>query len=285
MDDMKTFLSVVRGRSLEAAAEILGVNHSTVYRRLARLEERSGGALFDRQGATYLPTPRAKAILPVALRLERESAAFERSLTARAQELEGRVRVTVPLGLLHLTHGAIAAFHGRHPRVTITLNTSTEVVDLIRGDADIAVRNVDSPNPDLVGRRVATVAWAVYARVRADPTELRWAFYDDRLRRLPAVQYRRRTWPDVLETYQVDGTLAMTQTLTSDDVAGFLPCHMGDTESALVRISEPVPMAGLWVLYAPELRKSRPVQAFSEELIDSLSRWRELLEGNRPSSW
>ena len=285
MDEMKTFLAVLRGRSLEAAAEILEVNHSTVYRRLQKLEERSGGKLFDRRGSTYTPTPRAQGILPVALRLERERAAFDRVLLGRAEHLVGRVRVTMPPGVVPLVRSALVEFHLRHPNVTLILNADQSVVDLLRGDADLAIRTTHAPDPELVGRRMAPVCWAAYSRVVGDPSEMRWAVYVESLRRVGGVHHRRRKWPDVLEAYQVDSALSMVQILSADDVVGYLPCYIADTEPALRRLTPPEPHGYCWVLYAPELRKSPHMHELAEHLMSVLTRRRGLFEGTRPAPW
>lgn len=279
MDDAKTLLAVYRGGSLEAAAEILGLNFTTVYRRLARMEARSGGALFDRQGSTYVLNDRGRLLLDPAVRLEQEMAVFQRELTARTSDLEGQLRLTLPPSLLGLLRFDIATFRQGNPKVSVWVDAGLELVDLVRRDADLAVRCTEAPDPRIVGRRVAELAWAAYSRVDADPNRLPWVGYASSTRRAPAVLYHRKTWPDVVEAFRVESAVTMLQVLGASDVVGYVPCHLGDLEPGLKRLSEPRKHSAVWVLYAAELRRSRPVLALADRLIDGLSRYRGLLEG------
>lgn len=280
MEDYRTLLAIVRGRSLEAASELLEVNHSTVYRRLVRLERRTG-KLFDRNGSVYTPTKRAQAILPVALRLEREAIAFERIVSTRTQQFAGKLRLTLPSTLLPLVRHAIVDFQAANPNAQITILDTSEIVDVLRGGADVALRMTSSPDPDLVGRRIASVAWCAYARIPADPTTLRWAAYTEGFRRLEAIRYRRKTWPGVVEMVRVESVSSMVQILGADDLAGYCPCYIADTEPALRRLTDPIAHGSAWVLYAPELRKSHQLQALVESLVSTLQRRRHLLEGRQ----
>lgn len=282
MDEVKTILAVARGGSLEVAAEILGLNYTTVYRRLIRIEERCGGALFDRQGSTYRPNDRGSSLLESAVRLEQEIAAFERELTSRVGDLEGQLRLTVVPSLLPLIRSDIAAFHASNPKTTISVDASTVLVDLIRGDADVAVRAIDSPDPRLVGRKVADVAWAAYSRVDGSPASLPWVGYADSMRRIKAVQFQRKEWGDANEVFRVGSMETMIQVLSASDVVGYLPCHVGDAELGLRRVSEPTLHGKVWVLYAAELRRSRPVLSLAECLMEGLARSRPHLEGRPP---
>lgn len=281
-DDARVFLAVYRGAGLVAGAASLGVNHSTVYRRLLALEARCGGQLFDRLGATYVLSALGRELLPAAEQLEASTLAFEHAVNARSERLEGQLRVAVPTEILPLVRREITAFGVQHPDVSIVLDGS-EGVDLARGDVDVGIRVVDAPDPRLLGRRVNDVAWAVYGRAAAPPASLPWVVFGDRARRQPVVDYQRQHWSDVRVAFTVDHPTNMLDLLNAADVAGMCPCYLADQEPGLRRLSMPVALEGLWVLYPASMRGNRSVRTFAEGLVKGLAAHHDLFEGARPA--
>lgn len=278
MEQVDTFLAVLEAGSLDGAATLLGVNHSTVYRRLQRLEDTAGGPLFDRQGACYLPTPFAHQLSALAIDAREAHRDFLRGLTARRDDV-GEVRCTLPLGVHALVAPGIVRFRRAHPEVSLTVEERADIVDLARGDADVALRIQEDPDPDLLGRRIAPVGWAVYARRRASLTELPWVVQHPRHRERTPVRHQRATWPDVDVAYVADGLTMVMDLLHSDDVAGYAPCYLADRHSALVRISEVHHHGFAWVLYPEALRGAPLAKAFVDALYDAAHYRRRLFDG------
>src|SRR5262245_35520465 len=98
-DDVRYFLAFARVGSMQAAAKLLGVNQSTVQRRIAELEARLGRRLVERHGGSYRLTALGEELRPAAERVEAAVAAFERDIAARDKGLTGTVRLTCGSGV------------------------------------------------------------------------------------------------------------------------------------------------------------------------------------------
>jgi DNA-binding transcriptional LysR family regulator len=130
-----------RGR-MQAAAKALGVNQSTVQRRIAELEKCLGHRLVKRHLGGYRLTELGDELLPAAEGVEAAVAALERHLAACDKGLSGTVRVTCGSSLAACLRQTplIDAFHSRHPGLRVELVISERYVDLSKGEADIAIR-------------------------------------------------------------------------------------------------------------------------------------------------
>ncbi|PLP99141.1 LysR family transcriptional regulator [Cupriavidus pauculus] len=163
-DDTRIFLALQREGTLRRAARVAGVDQATVGRRLAALEHALGATLFLRTSDGYVLTPAGENALRSAEKME----AFANDLVRQAQgtdsRLAGEVKVTTTDSLaLEFVIPAIARLHADHPDVRVMLNTSTQILNLARREADIAIRNMKPDNPDLVARRLARWPVGLYA--------------------------------------------------------------------------------------------------------------------------
>jgi molybdate transport repressor ModE-like protein len=94
-DDIRYFLAVARGGSVRAAAKSLGVNHATVLRRIAQLEERLGALMFEKLPAGYRLTVAGEEVLELAKQMEASSLKLETRVLGRDQSVRGLLRVTL----------------------------------------------------------------------------------------------------------------------------------------------------------------------------------------------
>src|SRR5271156_1316427 len=177
-DEFRLVKSIAEARSLVGAAETLGVNHSTVFRRLAAVEAAVGARLFERARAGYEPTAAGEEMIALATTMAESVQEFERRVAGRDVKPTGELTVTVPGAVgLHLMPGIVAEFRAQHPGVVVALILSNQMLDLSRRDADVAIRLTNDPPETLVGRRICTGRWAVYRRrdtaggAEADTTE------------------------------------------------------------------------------------------------------------------
>jgi DNA-binding transcriptional LysR family regulator len=163
-NDLKFFLAVARQQSTIAAGKTLGVNQSTVHRRLVELEKRLQRKLVTREPSGYRLTDYAKELLPYAQRIESDIKDFERHVLDQTRELTGVIRVTCPEPIVfRITKSSLMdRFHERHPALRIEFLSSDRYLDLTKGEADIAFRSGDT-DEELVGRKIADSLWAVYA--------------------------------------------------------------------------------------------------------------------------
>lgn len=181
-DDLRVFLAVLRAGSFSGAAEDLGIEQSTVSRRVASLETELGQPLFDRTPSGPKPSALAERMRAHVERLSSEVQAIADLAAGDASEVEGRVRVAmtesfaVHVFLPHL----YAELRRRHPRLHIDVLCSTGSADLGRREADLAIRFYRPLQGDLITQRMASLPTAVlakrtYAEAQPlDPEQLDW---------------------------------------------------------------------------------------------------------------
>ncbi|MEM1418485.1 MAG: LysR family transcriptional regulator [Myxococcota bacterium] len=181
-DDLRVLLAAAREGSVSAAARSLGVEQSTASRRLARLERALGVVLFDRRPDGLRATAAAETILADAEGAEAAIARLEARASGLGQEVRGVVRVAATDALANLVLvPALPELLRAHPQLSVALITATGLSDLVRREADVALRNVRPEHPDLVSRKLAHVdlvpcastAYLAERRARA-PSDLDW---------------------------------------------------------------------------------------------------------------
>jgi len=165
--DIRLFLAILDRGSLVAAAEHLNLTQPSVGRRLAAMEQRFGTSLFVRAGRRMQLTDAGNAILDSARRIEREMLAIERSLEVQSTALVGEVTIsaTEGTGTEWLTP-VLRDFHDRYPEILLKVQIENRAVDLIRREADIALRLGQPVQPDLIAKKLVTVGFGLYASQR-----------------------------------------------------------------------------------------------------------------------
>ncbi len=293
-DDLRSFLAVARHGSLSGAARALGVNHSTVFRRLNGLEERLGVRLFERLPTGYVPTAAGEEMLATAARVEEEITALDRRLSGRDVRLTGSLRVTttdtLALGLLppHL-----ARFRKAYPGIELELVTGNAFFSLSKREAVVALRPSRDPDEAMVGRRLSGIAVAVYGAAAylarhgrpEAPGDLAAGHAlvagDASLAHLGAARWLRRHAPEAAVALRCNSWMSQLAAVRAGIGLGALPCFLADPDPELVRVLPPQEeMASeLWLLTHPDLRHTARVRAFMDLLADSLRRERARLEG------
>ncbi len=164
-DDISVLLAVLREGSFTAAAHSLGVEQSTVSRRIAALERALAASLFDRLATGPRPTDLAERLRVHAERVEAEVHALADLASGHEREIRGRVRVALneSLAVQVVIPRLLAELRALHPHLDVDLVTSDHSADLGRREADIAVRFYRPTTGDLIARRVATMRTAVLA--------------------------------------------------------------------------------------------------------------------------
>jgi len=192
-DDLAVLLLGLEHRSLSQAARALHTSQSTASRRLLRLEERLGGRLFDRTPEGLRPTALAEQVAPFARLIAGHMADIQRVASGHEAAPHGRVRLAVIDGLApYFVMPGLESLRRQHPGIELDLIAGHAVLDLVRGEADLALRFVRPTAPDLVVRPLAEVTMGVYAHPRLvdrPPAELPWlAFYD------PSARFQETQW-------------------------------------------------------------------------------------------
>ncbi len=161
-DDLRFFLACMRTRSLSAAARSLGVQQSTVSRRLVALETGLDTSLFHRTSAGLVPSDFAERIQPEVELMENRMAAISNLAAGESAEISGPVRLALTEGLaLNMLLPSLQRVYEQYPRLKVELITSDKLVDLTRREADIALRFVPPTKGELVFQRVARLKMGI----------------------------------------------------------------------------------------------------------------------------
>lgn len=284
-DDLRVFLELHRLGTLTAAASRLGVHTSTAQRRLTALESSLGTRLFDRSPSGLTPTAAGEAMVPLATQVEEDVDTLRRSMVGRDQSPRGPVHLTAPEPLLPLLVGPLAEFRRRYPDIDLQVSFSDRFYDLDRREADVALRPSATPPETAVGRRIADVAWAVYAAPASldiNPQDtLPWAIFGDELGRLSVAAWWRDHHGQSPVHLTVNSVSAMRQVVACSPCRGLLPCFVGDPDPGLLRLHGPIdaPESGLWLLVHRDLRRAARVRALLDHLWQTLAGERALFTG------
>jgi len=163
-DDVRFFLEVSRGRTFAAAAKKLGVDYTTVGRRIASLERELGAKLFERTPDGFVSTEVGEDLRGAAERMEAAALELERRALGADRRLSGAVRIASTETMAQaLVLPAVRALHERHPDIRVHVLTGAARLDIARREADLALRYVRPEKGSLISRRVARVAFAAYA--------------------------------------------------------------------------------------------------------------------------
>jgi DNA-binding transcriptional LysR family regulator len=296
-DDLKYFLAVARHGSTLSAAKALSLSQSTVHRRLEELEERLGHRLVLRSPAGYKLTELGKEMLVYAERVEEAALAFGRRLSEAGIGLSGSVKVTCPeaVGSRLMRSSLIADFQRRFPTLSLEFVMSDKLIDLGKGQADIAIRGIEPRDEALICRRIADTPWAIYAssayckRKRApgaiiDIGQHEIALFDVELGQHLINQWFKQIAPNariVARCNSISGLLAAAK---SGIGLAALPIAVGDVEEGLVQVLGPVPelTTHFYLVMHRDLRDTPRVKAFSTFVDENLRGFRALLSGEPP---
>jgi DNA-binding transcriptional LysR family regulator len=163
----RSFLAVMREGSLSGAARALGMAQPSLGRHMRELEDALGAPLFARSPQGLTPTDLAHELMPHAQAMASASAALRRAATTRQDVIAGVVRITASEVIgAEVLPAMLADFRQRHPGIVIELSLSNQAEDLLRRDADIAIRMVRPTQDALVARHVGNIALGLYAHKR-----------------------------------------------------------------------------------------------------------------------
>ncbi len=163
----RSLLAVLREGSLSGAARSLGVTHPTMRRHLDELEAAIGATLFVRSPAGLVPTERALELREPAETMEATFEHLVRTATADAGAIAGTVRITASEVIgAEVLPGILAALKSDHPGLNFELHLSDAIEDVLRRDADIAVRMVRPVQADVLTRKVAVIELGLFAHRR-----------------------------------------------------------------------------------------------------------------------
>lgn len=293
-DDLRHLLAVARHGSTLAAGRALGVDQSTVQRRLVELERRIGQSLVQRQPTGYCLTEFGQEMLPYAEAVEQAVLAFEDHLRALAAEIAGVIRMTCPEPIVYrITQSALLdRFHARHPALKVQFVMSDKYLDLSQGDADVALRSGDTEDGALVGRKIGDSIWAVYASLSyierhgrperiEDLAKHALVGFDETMARHRTAEWLRKVAPDAPLISRSNSVLGLVHSVKAGIGVGPLPIALGDAEPDLERVLGPVAeLTRIWrLLTTAELRRTPRVSAFFDFIVEEIENLKPIITG------
>ncbi len=289
-DDMRIFLAVARIGSVSGAARNLGVQHSTVSRRLQQLEASLGVRLLDKKRSGYELTPAGEDLRDAALRMEREVLGVDGALLGLDANLSGTLRVTTVGNMASsFLMPMLARFNTIYPEVTLQLTVSNADVSLPEREADVAIRVTNSPPESLIGRKIGKIVSTVYGS-QAYLTSMRARHETPKWIGVNCCNYHshwtKKLSGDEAFNFCVDEPLITQETVRQGLGLAVLPCHMGDRDPDLARYMEPLPEMDLdlWLLYHRDLKRTERVRVFREFIAAEFETIGDLLEGKLATS-
>ena len=289
-DDARMFLAFAREGSFSAAAKRLGVQHSTISRRIHALEKDLATPLLERSATGYVMTEAGQQLMESASNMERELLHFEASSSGQADAPSGDLHVTAIANMgSTILMPLFARFNAAYPSINLRVEVTNNSVRLAERDADVALRQTNTPGETLIGTRLATVASAVYgskdycASVSAGRAAEKWVGVD-------CCDYHRtwtkQAWPQLDHSFCVDDTSLTVAALKEGLGVGFLPCFLGDNEPSLVRFREPEKKheLGLWLLYHRDLKRTKRVILFRQHMQREIEALSSVFDGTAVAS-
>ncbi|MCL9779852.1 LysR family transcriptional regulator [Vibrio sp. S4M6] len=163
-DDVRLFLIVSQSGTLSGAAKRLHVDQTTVGRRLTSLETKLGSTLFLRTNAGLVLTATGQKVIDIAKEMEQLALSFEKQVSGEDDCLEGEVRLTTTDTLTEdFVLPALQTLSNRYPDIKVILSTTTQQLDIVRREADIAIRTLRPTQQDLIVRQLGCWEVGLYA--------------------------------------------------------------------------------------------------------------------------
>ena len=290
-NDLKYLLALKRAGTLAAAARELSVDHSTVSRRLAALEEEIGNTLLRRTPEGLVLTEAGEQAASTAEVVERTTSELLARLAGADDRTEGPVRLTIPEGFIPRVAQALARLHQAHPGLKVELLSAVAALDLLRGEADVALRMFRPMQQGLVARLLGNVGWSLYASeaylARKGPVSVgelaghELIAYDEELKSSPGQRWldeNARTASVVMR----GGSMRSIQVAIAQGLGiGSMPCFVAANDPGVRRVvPETIASGDAYVVTTPDLQKVKRVRLVIDALVEMYERDRALYLGS-----
>ena len=276
---LEYFLAVARTGSLSGAAKLLRVNHSTVARRLDKLEQQLEVRLFDRLNNGYRLTEDGHALKKRAGQVEHEINQIQGVFSGSEAELRGTLTISKPSsGLLNLAP-LLVAFHHRYPDINLVLTAGGERSEIARMEADVAIRLTNDPPEELVGYKLGQLPINIFGsraylkragtRDLAEYDWLIWHDDDSVLNMEPALKrdipnarivLRTNSYNELFEAVNAGMGISLLSSLRLPKTHQLQPLS-----PALYQFDR-----GVWLLSHPDLRNRERIRVFRDFMIEHL---------------
>ena len=279
--DLEIVLTLVRCGTLANAGERLGVDASTVFRSLQRIERGIGQMLFSRSRAGYQASELALVMAGHAELLETALESARSAAQIRSDDVSGNVRITTTDTILHgLVAPTLQTLKASHPLLSFELHTGNALTSLTQRDADIAIRATTHPPQHLIGKQIGPIRVALFGSkngIVQSTADLKsgkavWIAPDDAIPDHPSVLWRKRHFPKVQPTYRVNSILTVMELINQGLGIGVVPMFLAKKQPELLQLTEVIDecQTELWLLTHAESRHLRRVSAVYGYLAQTL---------------
>ncbi|KDC52301.1 LysR family transcriptional regulator [Pseudoalteromonas fuliginea] len=275
--DLQYLLSVANEGSLSAAARSLGVNHSTVLRRLDTFEHRHKLRVFHKLPTGYKLTVEGQKLLESAVALESTVKELERKIFGQEMKLEGLLRITTTDALFRLVLGNhLAAFHQLYPKIQLDLSLTSRRLDIAHLDADVAIRPASELPDPLAGMKLCEIAFGVYGTPNYI-NSLHGKHLLDSASWL--VMHQSKASLQFFERISEEKIVMKTDSfepllIAAEQEMGlaFLPRFIGDSSGTLQKVDVEIKQQSidLWIMTHRDLKKSARVEAFFDFMKEAI---------------
>ena len=300
-DDLRFFLAVAGAGSLSGAGQQLGVNTTTVLRRVASLEDDLGARLFERERTGYRLTAAGEKLVETLEPVDRRLSALPRDFAAAGEGAEGTVHLAAGETIAaFLLAAEFPAFRKEHPGLELEILTDPRLAAVGQApkignplkDVDIALRLARPTQGDMLMRKLGDMAYGLYAtpaylEERGKPLQMQDISGHDLIgfpraeTPLGPVWWFSRAEKSARITLRSSSVLARAEAARQGLGLTALPCMVGDLETGLQRVFGPDTLGSLemWLMTRNDLAQLAHVRAVMEFVVDAVKRHRSRLEG------
>jgi DNA-binding transcriptional LysR family regulator len=291
-NDLRVILALGRSGSIAGAARALSVDDSTVSRRLAAAEKAFGAVLIVRGGSKFAFTAAGKAVLAAAEAMETAVSAAGAAVRASKTELAGVVKISCAPSALHFLLPFPQEVRDNHPGLHVELMSTREVIDLAKGDADIALRGVRPTDLGLIVRHQFEWGFALYAAPsylreygspasHAELSRHQLVRYDESFRRASFATWIEPFVSETTPNIRVDSVDMAQSMIAAGRGIGVLSAVQGDADPRLNRVfPEVIDLMRGWIVYHESSRGSKRVEVVIEALIEYFIERRHVMSGH-----
>jgi DNA-binding transcriptional LysR family regulator len=278
-NDFRYFLAIARAGTFAGAARELGVEHTTVGRRLTALETALGTRLFIRGPEGLTLTPAGREVLPLAEELAARAQAIERRVSGQDSRVEGVVRLSVSEALSGYFVKQTATLRDLHPGLTVEMLIGNHASDLLRGEADLAIRARPVTEPDLVARKLVCAGWSMYASAGyvarrgspPDPESLGGhdvIAFDDSMASTPGGSWFGAHAKGCNVALRGNSVVAVLNAAICGMGVAVIPCFLGEQEPQLRRLTPRILGArDVFLVVHPDLARVARVRAVMDFIV------------------
>ncbi len=283
-DGLRFFIAAAEGGSLTAAATVLGSNQPTVGRYINSLESQLGVKLFQRSVNGLTMTEEAVYLLEHCRKMQSEVVKIERTLSGE-KTVSGTVRVALPEGLCHeVLAPTLPRFHSEYPDIRLILNVSANAANLMRGEADIAIRLFRPVESNLVVRQLGFMHMGLYAShayienfgkplMLSELMRHRVITYGDKLTTLPENEWLLEHSSQELQVLGCDSTSTRLKATLAGTGISIQPCIFQRMNPQLKGVLDEITLPGheMWMVYHSDLREITRIRAVVDFIASSLT--------------